>query len=453
MTLKNSTRSFEGINNEILINCYGPFSHGVWENKNLSLGNEEALEGRAKAIVTNFCESILKIYSKKELTKLTLCDIGCYDGFLTCEIAKRLKFERIVGYEPRKKNIEKGFAARDYLEIETNVEFKVGDISQIALEGGKFDIVFVSGVFHHIQNIPDIVKDLSLITKEYLYIESQCYSSLLSHWNPITKIINNFNLKVIEPKDIIYNFWPKNVAVSGSKIETNFYDGSCNDAIQTVTIPSPEYLLMICDIYGFKDSKITLSPREYRKKIKSNLRDFRSVCLITKKAKENKADNYANLVQNIIFQYESESIMHLLNKKILFHLAKKNFSIRGTAIKYLLTQSNFRILQGIKNYIINFLGTKSQIRILKNIKYKPTEKIEFELSKYILFNGNFEEATRKLEKLISVRNCDWRVCYRSLALLSIIMKKKNDEEKFIQYKELCLLANPNLPEEIFNLKF
>ncbi len=452
MNLEYSDKTYEGVDKEILINCYGPFSHGVWKNKNKSLGNEEALEGRSNAIVDNFCETILKIYSENELSKLTFCDIGCYDGYLTCEIAKRLKFKRIVGYEPRLKNIEKGLAARAYLDIKTDVDFKQGDIRKIAIEGKNFDIVFVSGVFHHIQNIPDIVKDLSLITKQYLYVESQCYSNLLSSWNPIRKIINNFNLKVIEPKDIIYNFWPKNVAVSGSKIETNFYDGSCNDAIQTVTIPSPEYLLMICDIYGFKDSKVTLSPRAYSKKFKSNLRDFRAVCLITKKSNENKANDYANLVKNIIFKYESESIINLLNKKILLHLSKKGFSIRGTAIRYLLKQSKFRIFQSIKNQVINLMGTKSQVRILKNIKYKPIEKIEFEISKYMLFNGNVHEATKKLEKLITIRNCDWRICYRSLALLSLIMKKNKDEINFKKYKKLCLLANPNLPDEIFNLK-
>ena len=46
--------------------------------------------------------------------------------------------------------------------------------------------------------------------------------------------------------------------------------------------------------------------------------------------------------------------------------------------------SKFKIVQKLKDFIINFLGNDSEVKILKNIKYNPRDKIKFEYSKEIL---------------------------------------------------------------------
>ena len=80
--------SFDNVHDSILINCYGPFNHGTWEKNNKKVGNEEALKGRSKAIVENFCKTIREIYSEKEIKQLSFCDIGCYDVFLLVRLRK-----------------------------------------------------------------------------------------------------------------------------------------------------------------------------------------------------------------------------------------------------------------------------------------------------------------------------------------------------------------------------
>jgi len=96
----------------------------------------------------------------QEIKSFSLVDIGCYDGYLTAEIEKALPFKRIVGVEPRLKNIDKGKKIRKYLNLTTSIEFRQGDIDLIANEGEAFDIVFCSGVLHHIENVTEVLKKL-----------------------------------------------------------------------------------------------------------------------------------------------------------------------------------------------------------------------------------------------------------------------------------------------------
>ena len=96
--------------------------------------------------------SIVKTnYTTEELAGMTMVDVGCYDGFLSVEIEKRLKFKENDGVEPREKNISKGRMARQFCGIGPQVEFTIGDIASLASSGQTFDIVFCSGVFHHLE--------------------------------------------------------------------------------------------------------------------------------------------------------------------------------------------------------------------------------------------------------------------------------------------------------------
>jgi ubiquinone/menaquinone biosynthesis C-methylase UbiE len=260
-----------------LINAIGPFVHGVWKNQTLKIGDEEALTGRAQAIINNFKYTMLKKYSIEEIKNFSLVDIGCYDGYITTEIEKILPFKKIVGFEPRIKNIDKGIKIRKYLNIRTSIDFRVGDIETITEAREVFDIVFCSGVLHHVENVTEVLRKLKKITKKGIFIECQCYSSLVKN-KFIKKLVDNFYNKIIEPKDIIYRFVPKITGVCGFKLETNYFDGSAKD-FSVVCVPSPTYLQITLFAVGFKNPEITLHPIEYKNKIFSQLRDFRSVCM------------------------------------------------------------------------------------------------------------------------------------------------------------------------------
>jgi len=102
----------------IELNAYGPYNHGVWQNhlNGKKIGKEEFLTGRSDYILEKFCE-FMRQFTQKQISKMSLIDIGSYDGWFANEIEKRFNFNRIVSSEPRLKNIQKGIAVRKFLSI------------------------------------------------------------------------------------------------------------------------------------------------------------------------------------------------------------------------------------------------------------------------------------------------------------------------------------------------
>lgn len=441
------------------INAIGPFTHGVWKNQAEKIGNEEALTGRASAILDNFKYVMLKKYSKEEIKNFSLVDIGCYDGFLTTEIEKILPFKRIVGIEPRIKNINKGIKIRKYLNLKTSIDFREGDIDTITKKGEVFDIVFCSGLLHHIENVTEVFRKLKKITNKGIFIECQCYSSLVKN-KFIKKIVDNFYDKIIEPKDIIYRFMPKIIGVCGFKLEFDYYDGSAK-SLQVVCVPSPAYLTISLLGVGFLNPEITLNPIEYRKKIFSQLRDFRSVCMFANSGAGGgggggELDEIKNNISFYIQSYERDMITKILSKDLFIKMGilenkKKIFNV---FFKFLIQKRFNRNLQKIVNKIIEIIGKdKLSIEILKNIKFKPEDKINYEYAKYKISVGDFDLGINILLKIVSKLNSDWRTCYRSFALLAIIYRQQKDITNYTYFKDLLLTANPNYPISILEEKF
>mgnify|MGYP002637223365 CR=1 FL=1 len=110
-----------------LANAYGPYAHGTWVGHELVIGNEEALAGRGAFLVSLIRRSILEKFTLDQISNMTLVDVGCYDGWLICQL-EDLPFARMIGVEPRKKNLDKGRVIRELLGIETRVEFRQGSI-------------------------------------------------------------------------------------------------------------------------------------------------------------------------------------------------------------------------------------------------------------------------------------------------------------------------------------
>jgi ubiquinone/menaquinone biosynthesis C-methylase UbiE len=435
------------------INAIGPFVHGVWKNQTQKIGDEEALTGRAQAIIDNFKYVMLKKYSIEEIKNFSLIDIGCHDGYLTTEIEKILPFKKIVGIEPRIKNINKGIKIRKYLNLQTSIDFREGDIETIAKKGEVFDIVFCSGLLHHIENVTETLRKLKKITNKGIFIECQCYSSLVKN-KFIKKLVDNFYNKILEPKDIIYRFVPKITGMCGFKLETNYYDGSAKD-LSVVCVPSPAYLQTSLLGVGFLNPEITLDPIEYREKISSQLRDFRSVCMFAN-AEANVANDIKNNISFYIQSYERDMITKILNKDLFIKMGilenKKN--IFNVFFKFLIKKKFDRNLQKIVNKIIEMIGKDNlSIEILKNIKYKPEDKINFEYAKYKISIGELELGTNILLKIVSKLNADWRTCYRCFALLAIIYKRQEDITNYTYFKDLLLTANSNFPINILEEKF
>jgi len=143
-----------------LINAYGPYNHAVWNSQGLKISNEERVSGRVELLAKKIRECILKNFTLDEIKKLSIVDVGYYDGWILQELSD-LPFSRIVGIEPRERNIIKGKMIRELLGIESKIEFRIGDISSLGNQ--KFDIVICTGVLHHCESISLAIYNLSSI--------------------------------------------------------------------------------------------------------------------------------------------------------------------------------------------------------------------------------------------------------------------------------------------------
>src|SRR4030067_273528 len=120
------------------LNAHGPYSMAVWRSGDVSIGNEEGLKGRSAYFVKLIREAILKNFTLDELKGFSILDIGSNDGWVLHQLSD-LPFARMVGVEPREKNIAKGRKVREILKLKNSVAFRVGDIESLGAE--KFDIV------------------------------------------------------------------------------------------------------------------------------------------------------------------------------------------------------------------------------------------------------------------------------------------------------------------------
>lgn len=451
----------------LLVNAYGPYVHGVWKSKKGKVGNEESLQGRAQTIVETFVQKISSIYSREEISSMTLCDIGCYDGWILCEIEKQLNFKKIVGYEPRKKNIERGKAVRDYLEINTTIEFRQASLEEVAKSGERYDIVLFPGVIHHLEDLPGAINQLINISKRDLFIEGNCFetnsglSKLLG-----TKSMQRFK-DIINPKDIIYSD-EKNknlqIAIAGFKLESAYYDGSTigND-LQVVTIASPEYLHMLLHAKGAQDIQILKSPQEYRDSMNrlslidsTRFINYRFTMIYAKVSPKTESRNNPtpiSRVNSIIEDSEERYLTTLMPKKLINRLNTcGNKSSRPFNLIYKLAIKGNDYQNKIARRIIAKYYSLSldQKNILDTFFHCPMYKLSLETLKHAIIDLDIDESKKQLHNLLFSESADWRCFYRSLALWLIIENKLCLEDTNQDIAELIKIANPNFPPNLLS---
>ena len=248
-----------------LINAHGPFNHSVWTDGKNIVTQEERLSGRGDFLVNTIRSAILRQFTFDELSKMSIADVGCYDGWILHELSD-LPFKRMVGIEPRKKNIEKGEFIREMFNIDSRVEFKCADLN--ILDSESFDIVLCVGVIHHLDSPSYAIDLISKAAKKFVFIETICLSSIYQD--------KAFN-KELEMKDIIYKYKDKISGMSGQKYESSYYDGS-TEKLSVVTIPSLNTLTMFLSI-KFINVRIEADTETCRKALDNYDRYFQAVCL------------------------------------------------------------------------------------------------------------------------------------------------------------------------------
>ena len=428
-----------------LINAYGPYNHAVWAAKGISVSNEERLSGRGEFIVSKIRECITKNFSPDEIRNLSILDVGCYDGWILHQLSD-IKFRRMVGVEPREKNIIKGKKVREILNIQTPVEFRIGEIDNLGDE--KFDIVICTGVLHHLESIPAALRNLRRICNKMLFVETLCLSS-----NHITSAVK----KDLEMKDIVYQYKGKVCGLTGQKFESSYYDGSASE-LSVVSIPSVESLMMYMDANGFKNIEVVADPHVYWKTVlQKSGRPVHAVCICA--LRENDDNTIKSYEHEWVQNYERGLSGTLINKQYiepLYHVycSKKKLTwlplVSLNIFLYLRISDRFSGLFAYVNKRI-FPGKYEQ-EIIKNLRFNPQDKLRLEYGKILYHEGDYKGTITVLNGITQKINADWRSVYRSFYLLSCVYRELDLKAESLKYRELCLICNPNFPKELLDAK-
>lgn len=419
----------------------GPWVHGYFD-----LGNGVIIQDKdeiQKKRLFSTRDAIFKIlnkyYSKNELRRKTICDVGCNTGYLLFEIFKAFNVKKAVGIEPRQTNLKKArFIAKYFKLPKNNYLLKKGDIldkSNIS----KSDIVIISGVMHHLDNHLKALEKIYNITNELCIIETMVLPDKLN-----SKEI----LKQLELKDILYQDkkFQNQFGIIGLKLESNVNDGSTVHS-GIVGIPTTQALVLMMKHVGFDTVKIFLSEKQLKNIFnQKSYREFHLAILIGIK-NENKNDkNFEKSIEQTeekIFQTCIPfNIINSLYNKISDESSKKL-----TGISNLIYESEvfFKTKKGEKSAIKlkKIIGKKNYFNIIKSFKHAPYEKMCYEYSKTCYHLKKFEDAEKICQNLIKIMNLDWRVTYNTYFLLAKIYFDLKDFNKSKKYVLLSLKANSN----------
>ena len=396
-----------------ILNANGPYSMAVWTSGEISVGNEEGLAGRSEYFIKLIRKAILKNFRLKDIKNLSILDIGCNDGWVLHQLSD-LPFKKMVGIEPREKNINKGKTVRKILKLENSVEYKLGNIE--SLENEIFDIVICAGLLYHVESIPLALKKVTASCSRMLFIESRCISS-----NHITKELKD----EIEMRDLVYQFEDEICGLTAQKYESSYYDGSAaHNTI--VNVPTAESLIMNLKILGYEDIDIVADPDTYRKDVWKDKRPLGGICISALLPKLPK--NQSKEEETWIKEYERGLEMEILPRNFLEPLYRI-FCLRDTEIdltnnlstihEYIISKDDISVINDKILPVSNM--SKFALEIVKNWRYSPYDKIALEYGKLLKHEGNFEEAIDVLKSITNRKiNSDWRSVYRSFHLLYLI---------------------------------
>jgi len=447
------------------LNAYGPYEHGIWNfNPELANTNFESKQylffERSLELYRTLESFFEKNFSQAELTELSVLDIGCYDGWIITKLSKKFGFRRAVGIEPRKKNISKGRFARDYYEIESDVEFIQSDIDDAGSVVGieQFDVVICLGTLHHVVSTPLAVHKLKALTRRYLVIDTMVIPSLV---RDSRLVLDKLNLK-----DIAYrnrkNIW----GIAGYKFESPYFDGStAKDRI--VSIPDANLLEMVFEdlnleiIDDFNPEKASYASHKqklrgvlektYLLRINENMNSgtsesdsaeaYESIFLFTK--------TDAKILTWWLKSLKNQSENFTLELEWLHQIQSKPTYKRETLRSFIKFQYSRKPASKFWQRIIKSLSvSQDELEILLNISRSPIDKLRFELLKLSMSSGeNIEDKQLVLfSRIFESPHSDWRTFYRSLYFATTFTElgaiSGRDE-----LEQLLIESNPEFPLE------
>lgn len=417
------------------INSHGPYTMAVWRSGEVFVGNEEGLAGRSAYFTKLIRQSILKHFALDELRTLSILDIGCNDGWVLHELSD-LPFAKMVGIEPREKNIRKGKAVRAFLRLENRVDYRVGDIESLGDE--SFDIVICAGVLYHVESIPVALRRIRDICRKFLFVESRCISS---------KHITEELRQEIEMRDLVYQFKEKMCGVTAQKFESAYHDSSAH-VTTIVNVPSMESLIMNLQVLGFQDIDVVADPETYRAAVWGNKRPLGGVCLTARlgAAPRSLKDEEGRWIE----EYERGLSAEILPREYVEPLYRVFCEDAAPSMLEGHAFATREYLVGARpEFSSELLPSNARTRyaeeIVQNWRYSPRDKIALEYGKLLSSEGRFDEAEKVLKSITGRLNADWRATYRSFALMASMLDGRQRPTEANRYRALCASCNPKYP--------
>jgi 2-polyprenyl-3-methyl-5-hydroxy-6-metoxy-1,4-benzoquinol methylase len=424
------------------MNAYGPYDHGVWkiqseEGSLVEFGTHSLFTSRAETMVNTIVNFLQKTYSAETLKTFSILDVGCYDGWVLTQICKKINFKKMIGVEPRQKNIDKGTFARKVCKEETNCKFLLGGFEDLStvLPNETFDIVLCLGMLHHTSSIENAVSKITKKCSKLFIVDSMIIPELDLDSKQIAAVIN--------PVDIVYRNKEKLWSIAAYKYESPYFDGSTADA-NIVNIPQEKLIRMCLQSSRFSNVQSLMSEKDFYPKEYQAVRGVNEVMLAAFKDDKKNGNEEVSwkkdaLEYEYLFTCHCPSVNFL---KYLYENFKSDAAVNEAFDKSIISQLDLTD----KKVPVESLSVEEK-ELLGAIARSPFEKIVLELAKFQLQAKNLDAAKALLLKVTSKKNSDWRSFYRACFLTYYINKKQKNNEATKRYMELLLISNTLFPWE------
>lgn len=431
------------------INALAPFDHGVWEGtsstgETIRVGENALFRRRSDWLVDRICSYLTNEFDAETLRTMSILEVASYDGWVLTQICKRIQFAEALGVEPRLKNIKKGEVGRQLAGVVTPARFIQGTAADLEtlLPGRDFDIVMCLGMLHHVASTYDTVASLCAKASKAAIIDSMIVPELTDDADRIAPFVNT--------RDIVYQGEEGSWSVAAFKYESPYGDGSRPD-YGIVNVPSARLIEMSLKASGFGSVNALGSESDFFDESGQKLRGVKELLCASKrelakgdlerkwKAKVENAENV--FCRSVLPAALVASIASVL--KLDAVVAQPEASMLATASHILSKGLDQEATANLARHGLD-LGAE-QTQILSVLFRAPEEKGRLEVAKYLLAQGQTEQAVAELQSIVGRQGCDWWSFYRSCYLLRDAFKRLGDLDNSEHYGQLLLLSNEHFP--------
>jgi hypothetical protein len=451
------------------LNSRGPYEHGLWNEVSrdadpasvIRLSGRPPLYGRgsghqrrSRYLVDEVSRILTEQYSSEELAQMTILDVGCYDGWVLFQVAQRLHFKKMIGVEPRRKNIDKGVAAREVYGVEDKgIVFVEGEVESLdsVLDEELFDIVLCLGVIHHVESTPKVVRLLAARARHTLIIDTMVIDEPKKNSKSIKGLLSL--------KDVSYLDAPQDWAIAAFKYESPYFDGSTSGS-PIVNVPQAKLVTMSMEASGLIVSVVNSTGavafrKEFRELVGVQEATFVGIRPneLIGEGKDEAPQNWrekARLHEELFcFGEIPESVLGLWAANLHIEVPAKKYEGRKSRVTRSLRRLYRASLDPSKRSAVKCLQRSNldpgMVMILGNLSRSPAEKVRLELGKGSLRQGHIEVSRGYFKQITEKSGCDWRSFYRSCYFLMIIALLEADKESSEKYEGLLRTANWDFP--------